>query len=278
MNKITNIRIKYEDGTYSDDIPIQTLASNILLEEGSQLSLMDILGQVKYTTKGSIQHQLDTFSLDELEEARIGTDDVSYDNLKMRLDNEHENLQNQITTTSSALQNQINTRLNMNNIFRQDIDSEVLTRTEKDHLLSEQIVSLSTNVNNVQNNIDIESTIRATADNYLQTQIDQIVDSEEQETKMDNLTINFLEESSNAFPIPEAGDNGSTIFGKIVKWFSDMYSLVSTKLNKNAVINNLTTTSDGYALDARQGKILSDKIISIGTPMGFLAEQRVISA
>lgn len=32
------------------------------------------------------------------------------------------------------------------------------------------------------------------------------------------------------------------------------------KLEKNSVVNNLTTTEEGYALDARQGKILEDRI------------------
>ena len=82
MNKLTSIRIKQNDGTYSDDIPVQVLADNVVWTEGSTVSLTDILGQVKYTTKGSIQHQLDTFSLDEVENARVGADDTQYQNLK----------------------------------------------------------------------------------------------------------------------------------------------------------------------------------------------------
>ena len=50
------------------------------------------------------------------------------------------------------------------------------------------------------------------------------------------------------------------IFGKITKWFSDMSALVATKLNVANVVNNLTTTASGYALDARQGKALNDTI------------------
>lgn len=74
----------------------------------------------------------------------------------------------------------------------------------------------------------------------------------EQTTKIDNLTIDALTEPSTQFPVPAVGDNGSTLFGKIAKWFSDMSALVATKLNASAVVNNLTTTSAGYALDARQ--------------------------
>lgn len=82
----------------------------------------------------------------------------------------------------------------------------------------------------------------------------------EQTTKIDNLTIDAITEPATEFPVPAVGDNGSTLFGKISKWFSDMTALVATKLNASNVVNNLTTTASGYALDARQGKALSDKL------------------
>ena len=84
----------------------------------------------------------------------------------------------------------------------------------------------------------------------------------EQVTKIDNLTIDAITEPSTEFPVPAVGDNGSTLFGKVSKWFSDMSALVATKLNAANVVNNLTTTSSGYALDARQGKALNDAIAS----------------
>lgn len=74
----------------------------------------------------------------------------------------------------------------------------------------------------------------------------------EQTTKLDALTLDALTEPSTAFPVPAVGDNGSTLFGKISKWFSDMSALVATKLNVANVVNNQTTTASGYALDARQ--------------------------
>lgn len=85
----------------------------------------------------------------------------------------------------------------------------------------------------------------------------------EQVTKIDNLTIDAITEPSTQFPVPAVGDNGSTLFGKISKWFSDMAALVATKLNAANVVNNLTTTASGYALDARQGKTLQDQITSL---------------
>lgn len=84
----------------------------------------------------------------------------------------------------------------------------------------------------------------------------------EQTTDMENLTLSSMTEPSAQFPIPSIGDTGKVIFGKITKWFSDMAALVATKLNASNVVNNLTTTSSGYALDARQGKSLGDALTS----------------
>lgn len=38
---------------------------------------------------------------------------------------------------------------------------------------------------------------------------------------------------------------------------------LATKLNTSSVVNNLLTTAAGYALDARQGKALDDKITAL---------------
>lgn len=92
----------------------------------------------------------------------------------------------------------------------------------------------------------------------------------EQTTKLDALTLDALTEPSTQFPVPAVGDNGSTLFGKISKWFSDMVALVATKLNAANVVNNLTTTSSGYALDARQGKALSDDISTLSSTVSGL--------
>lgn len=72
-------------------------------------------------------------------------------------------------------------------------------------------------------------------------------------TDMQNLTLGSMTSSSASFPVPAVGETGKVIFGKIAKWFSDMAALVATKFDAANVVNNLTTTSSGYALDARQG-------------------------
>lgn len=165
MNKLTSIRIKQNDGTYSDDIPVQVLADNVVWTEGSTVSLTDILGQVKYTTKGSIQHQLDTFSLDEVENARVGADDTQYQNLKARLDGEYEDLQDAIAAVAANLQTQTGARSNADTAIRTDLSSETTSRINGDNLLSGQIVSLSGDVSDLEDALDDEVTARQSAIN-----------------------------------------------------------------------------------------------------------------
>lgn len=85
----------------------------------------------------------------------------------------------------------------------------------------------------------------------------------EQTTDMQNLTLGSITTSSASFPVPAVGETGKVLWGKVVKWFSDMSALVATKLNISSVVNNLTTTESGYALDARQGHELADRIINV---------------
>ena len=44
---------------------------------------------------------------------------------------------------------------------------------------------------------------------------------------------------------------------------------LSSKLDKSNVMNNLLTTQSGFALDARQGKTLNDKITQLNNEFGF---------
>lgn len=98
-------------------------------------------------------------------------------------------------------------------------------------------------------------------------------------TELDNLPVNSSVTPSADFPVPAVGDTSKTILGKIIKWFGDMAALVATKLNAANVVNNLTTTDSGYALDARQGKALNDKLTMSTTTMnstyGVLRVRRI---
>ena len=55
-----------------------------------------------------------------------------------------------------------------------------------------------------------------------------------------------------------SGETVITAFGKISKWFADLGNSAVAAFKR--IANNLTTTQDGYVLDARQGKSLSDRI------------------
>ena len=56
MDKLTAIKIKYDDGTFSDEIPVSTLAENI--EWDSTHTLVDVLGSVDVDITGTIQDQI----------------------------------------------------------------------------------------------------------------------------------------------------------------------------------------------------------------------------
>ena len=57
MNKLTAIKIKYNDGTYSDEIPVSALAENVKWDNTH--TLVDVLGNVDVSAKGTIQAQID---------------------------------------------------------------------------------------------------------------------------------------------------------------------------------------------------------------------------
>ena len=58
--------------------------------------------------------------------------------------------------------------------------------------------------------------------------------------------------------VPYTGNTGS-----LNRDVSDIRKDVDSKLSKSSVVNNLITKESGYALDARQGKVLNDKISAI---------------
>lgn len=74
----------------------------------------------------------------------------------------------------------------------------------------------------------------------------------EEVTDLSNLSIGSITTQTDSYPTPQIGDTGRTLVGKIIKYFSDLRTLIGTKLNTANVVNNKTTTESGYALDARQ--------------------------
>lgn len=80
----------------------------------------------------------------------------------------------------------------------------------------------------------------------------------EQTTRMGALTLDTITAQSADFPIPVVGETGSTVFGKIIKFFNSTVSALNSKLNISDVVNNLTSTSTTQPLSAAQGKALND--------------------
>lgn len=60
-----------------------------------------------------------------------------------------------------------------------------------------------------------------------------------------------------------SGETHRTIFGKLRKFLSDLGAAAYI-----AIANNCTTTAAGFALDARQGKVLMDKSNQISSDLG----------
>lgn len=56
MDKLTAIKIKYDDGTYSDEIPVSVLSENV--EWDSTHTLVDVLGSIDVDVTGTIQDQI----------------------------------------------------------------------------------------------------------------------------------------------------------------------------------------------------------------------------
>lgn len=64
MDKLTAIKIKYEDETYSDEIPISVLSENV--EWDNTHTLVDVLGSIDVDTTGSIQDQISQLLMKKL--------------------------------------------------------------------------------------------------------------------------------------------------------------------------------------------------------------------
>ena len=84
----------------------------------------------------------------------------------------------------------------------------------------------------------------------------------EQTTKMSLLTLDTITTQTAEYPIPAVGDVGSTAWGKIVKFFNDIKTAVTGKVDKTSIVNNLTSTATDSPLSANMGKTINDAITS----------------
>lgn len=69
MDKLTAIRIKHSDGTYSDKIHIGAAAQNIIWNDKTH-TLPDVLGSVKIN-EGTIQQQIDELARDKIDYVQL---------------------------------------------------------------------------------------------------------------------------------------------------------------------------------------------------------------
>lgn len=80
---------------------------------------------------------------------------------------------------------------------------------------------------------------------------------------MSNLTNNTITTSTSEFPVPVVGDTGATLWGKVVKFFSDIRSAVNAKIDSSKITTSLAVTTTGSVADATVSKVLNDKITTL---------------
>lgn len=120
---------------------------------------------------------------------------------------------------------------------------------EKEQMLIEQLLASQGKIQTGLNN-EVEER-KAQVKNLEDNKLDKTGDASD-------TTIDFTENLNRENIV--TGENARTMFGKIVKWFSDIREAAFAK-----VANNLDTTEEGYVLDARQGKKLKEDITDLNS-------------
>ncbi len=81
------------------------------------------------------------------------------------------------------------------------------------------------------------------------------------------IRINWQDKPSTATPL------SATFLNKMDKGIDDIDNAVETldtnKINNSNIANNLVTTAEGLVLDARQGKVLDDKVTAINSNLAW---------
>ena len=87
MDKLASIKIRQDNGTYSDPIPVSVLAENVECNNGNYL--IDILGNIDIQEKGNIQYQLNQLFNTRISASELN--DYVYNNLEQTVTNWLEN-------------------------------------------------------------------------------------------------------------------------------------------------------------------------------------------
>lgn len=80
-----------------------------------------------------------------------------------------------------------------------------------------------------------------------------------------NAVLKTIENITTSYPVPSAGDKGKTFLGKIVKFFNDIKTWMTSVVLKSNIVNNTTSTRTDMPLSAKQGKVLSGRINPLET-------------
>ena len=166
MNKLTAIKIKYDDGTYSDKIPVSVLSENV--EWDNTHTLVDVLGSIDVDAKGTIQAQIDKLSnntqlTDVLGNIDVKADGTVQDQIKKLSNEKVSNTQltdvlgNVDVSAKGTVQDQIDKLSNNNTQFDTQLAS-----------INDDLNDFTINFTNVLGNVDVSTK------GTLQDQIDKL--------------------------------------------------------------------------------------------------------
>lgn len=83
-----------------------------------------------------------------------------------------------------------------------------------------------------------------------------------------NTVIDSVDTITADFPEPTAGESTKTYLGKVKKFIADFNSFKNGIITLGRLANNADTTVEGFALDARMGKTLGDRVAQLNSDLG----------
>lgn len=82
-----------------------------------------------------------------------------------------------------------------------------------------------------------------------------------------NTVIGSVDTITAEFPEPAAGESTKTYLGKVKKFIADFNSFKNGIITLGRLANNADTTVEGFALDARMGKTLGDRVAQLNSDL-----------
>lgn len=147
MDKLKYIKIKQEDGTYSEEVPVGVDASNVDMSDGR--TLPETLGLIDVDANGTVKQQLD-----ELNKNKVNKND--YNNKISELKNNIDNLNENLTL-------EINKKVNQSDYNSKISDLEIINKRQ-DTQINQMIANPGTATEDNSELLDIR--IGAKGENY----------------------------------------------------------------------------------------------------------------